>query len=130
VDASTWRRRCLVANAVTSSGSSAPPDASELASEASEAPSEPDGPQIDDLEVRSMDGSGNNEAHPNWGAAGQPYRRLAPANDAEGGGPVDLAGSSDVRHNCWPSWTSPNGPAWSRAGCRAASASASRSDAR
>ncbi|MGI5181996.1 peroxidase family protein [Dactylosporangium sp. CA-152071] len=37
-----------------------------------------------DLEVQSLDGSGNNRAHPRWGSAGQPYSRVAPARYADG----------------------------------------------
>jgi hypothetical protein len=38
------------------------------------------------LEVRSLDGSYNNRAHPSWGQAGTPYRRVAPARYADGVG--------------------------------------------
>ena len=34
--------------------------------------------------VRSLDGSGNNLAHPTWGQAGTQYLRVAPANYADG----------------------------------------------
>ncbi|HEY7132913.1 MAG TPA: peroxidase family protein, partial [Candidatus Limnocylindrales bacterium] len=34
--------------------------------------------------TRSFDGSGNNVAHPTWGAAGQPYRRIAAPAYADG----------------------------------------------
>ena len=34
--------------------------------------------------VRSLDGSGNNLAHPTWGQAGAQYLRVAPANYADG----------------------------------------------
>ena len=34
--------------------------------------------------VRSLDGSGNNFRHPNWGQAGTQYLRRAPANYADG----------------------------------------------
>jgi hypothetical protein len=34
--------------------------------------------------VRSLDGSGNNFRHPDWGQAGTQYLRLAPANYADG----------------------------------------------
>jgi hypothetical protein len=34
--------------------------------------------------VRSLDGSGNNVAHPTWGQAGQQYLRVAPATYADG----------------------------------------------
>src|SRR4051794_10456852 len=34
--------------------------------------------------VRSIDGSGNNLAHPTWGQAGVQYLRVAPANYADG----------------------------------------------
>ena len=37
-----------------------------------------------DLEVQSLDGSGNNRAHPGWGRAGLPYSRVAPARYADG----------------------------------------------
>src|SRR5947209_2771319 len=36
------------------------------------------------LAIRSLDGSGNNLHHPNWGAAGVPYLRVAAANYADG----------------------------------------------
>jgi hypothetical protein len=36
------------------------------------------------LVVRSVDGSANNVQHPAWGKAGVPYRRVAPANYADG----------------------------------------------
>jgi hypothetical protein len=32
------------------------------------------------LEVQSLDGSNNNQAHPDWGQLGRPYSRVAPAN--------------------------------------------------
>src|SRR5256885_605118 len=38
------------------------------------------------FEVQSLDGSGNNNAHPDWGKVGTPYRRLAPARYADGRG--------------------------------------------
>jgi hypothetical protein len=34
--------------------------------------------------VRTLDGSGNNVAHPDWGRAGTPYPRVAPAAYADG----------------------------------------------
>jgi hypothetical protein len=41
------------------------------------------------FEVQSLDGRGNNRAHPEWGMAGTPYLRLAPAHYADGvGAPV------------------------------------------
>ena len=36
------------------------------------------------LVIRSIDGAGNNLQHPTWGQAGQAYRRVAPANYADG----------------------------------------------
>ena len=36
------------------------------------------------LEARSLDGAGNNRAHPAWGQAGTPYQRIAPARYADG----------------------------------------------
>jgi len=36
------------------------------------------------VEVESLDGSGNNAANPNWGKAGTPYDRVAPARYADG----------------------------------------------
>ncbi len=48
---------------------------------ASAAPTE-EGPLA--LEVQSLDGSGNNLAHPTWGKAGLPYSRVAPARYADG----------------------------------------------
>jgi hypothetical protein len=38
----------------------------------------------DPVAVRSLDGSGNNLAHPDWGQLGKPYLRVAPANYADG----------------------------------------------
>lgn len=38
------------------------------------------------FEARSLDGAGNNPAHPDWGQAGTPYQRLAPAQYADGAG--------------------------------------------
>lgn len=35
-------------------------------------------------EIQSLDGSGNNRAHPDWGRAGTPYARVAPAHYADG----------------------------------------------
>jgi hypothetical protein len=41
------------------------------------------------LEDQSLDGSGNNVAHPQWGQLGHPYSRVAAANYADGrGSPV------------------------------------------
>ena len=40
------------------------------------------------VEWRSLDGSGNNLAHPDWGKAGAPYARVAPANYADGIGSI------------------------------------------
>src|SRR4026207_1078582 len=34
--------------------------------------------------VRTLDGSGNNPGHPDWGKAGTPYARVGPANHADG----------------------------------------------
>src|SRR5690348_4332761 len=36
------------------------------------------------MEVESLDGGGNNKAHPDWGKAGGNYARIAPANYADG----------------------------------------------
>jgi hypothetical protein len=36
------------------------------------------------LEVQSLDGNGNNRAHPDWGKLGLPYLRVAPANYKDG----------------------------------------------
>jgi hypothetical protein len=36
------------------------------------------------FEVQSLDGWGNNRAHPDWGRAGTPYLRVAPAGYADG----------------------------------------------
>jgi hypothetical protein len=36
------------------------------------------------FEVQSLDGSGNNKAHPEWGKAGQPYPRVTAARYADG----------------------------------------------
>jgi hypothetical protein len=40
--------------------------------------------QVRNLEVRSLDGRGNNRRHPNWGRPGTNYVRLAPASYADG----------------------------------------------
>src|SRR5262245_39500998 len=41
------------------------------------------------FDVASLDGMGNNRAHPGWGRAGTPYLRLAPPHYADGvGAPV------------------------------------------
>ena len=52
-------------------------------------------------DVRSLDGSGNNQAHPNWGRAGTLFRRVAFANYRDGssslvGGPSPRAISNRV----------------------------------
>jgi hypothetical protein len=40
--------------------------------------------------IRTLDGSNNNARHPDWGQAGNPYTRLAPANYTDGAsGSVD-----------------------------------------
>jgi hypothetical protein len=36
------------------------------------------------VEIQSLDGSGNNVAHPEWGQVGRPYSRVAPAVYADG----------------------------------------------
>jgi hypothetical protein len=36
------------------------------------------------FESETLDGSGNNAAHPTWGEAGQPYARVGPAHYADG----------------------------------------------
>src|ERR1051325_5728943 len=36
------------------------------------------------IDVPSLDGSGNNLAHPTWGTIGENYSRIAPANYADG----------------------------------------------
>ena len=36
------------------------------------------------FEIQSLDGSGNNLTNPNWGRAGQPYLRVAPARYTDG----------------------------------------------
>jgi hypothetical protein len=36
------------------------------------------------IEAQSLDGSGNNLAHPEWGQLGRPYSRVAPASYADG----------------------------------------------
>jgi hypothetical protein len=42
------------------------------------------------FEVQSLDGSGNNRVHPDWGVAGAAYLRIAPAHYLDGvGKPVD-----------------------------------------
>jgi hypothetical protein len=46
------------------------------------------------FEVQSLDGTGNNRAHPEWGAAGGNYSRVAPAHYADGiGQPVTGPGA-------------------------------------
>ena len=44
----------------------------------------PAGVVAQDDSSRTLDGSRNNLAHPTWGKAGVQYRRLAPANYADG----------------------------------------------
>jgi hypothetical protein len=39
---------------------------------------------LSQLVIRSVDGRGNNLQHSTWGQAGVPYRRVAPANYADG----------------------------------------------
>jgi hypothetical protein len=39
-------------------------------------------------EYRSLDGSGNNVAHPDWGKAGTPYKRVAPTAYGDGVGSI------------------------------------------
>src|SRR5262245_15154467 len=39
--------------------------------------------QWSDVDVQSLDGRGNNIAHPDWGRAGAPYSRIAPARYAD-----------------------------------------------
>jgi hypothetical protein len=41
---------------------------------------------VTSLEAQNLDGRGNNRTHPDWGRAGTPYSRLAPANYADGRG--------------------------------------------
>jgi hypothetical protein len=41
-------------------------------------------PQLQQFQIRSLDGSGNNAQHPDWGNAGTQYVRVAPANFADG----------------------------------------------
>jgi Animal haem peroxidase len=41
------------------------------------------------FEARSLSGAGNNQSHPEWGAAGTPYVRLAPARYADGAGAME-----------------------------------------
>ncbi len=41
-------------------------------------------PQLQQFQIRSLDGSGNNVQHPDWGKAGTQYVRVAPANFADG----------------------------------------------
>jgi hypothetical protein len=53
------------------------------------------------LETQSLDGSGNNRAHPDWGRANTPYTRVAPARYADGrsaqvGGPNARAVSNRI----------------------------------
>ena len=38
------------------------------------------------FEARTLDGSGNNRAHPDWGRAGTPYLRVTPPRYADGAG--------------------------------------------
>jgi hypothetical protein len=42
--------------------------------------------QAASFETRSLDGGGNNVAHPSWGQAGSAYVRIAPARYADGAG--------------------------------------------
>jgi hypothetical protein len=48
--------------------------------------------------TRSYDGSLNNDANPNWGAAGQPMPRIAPAAYADGLGTPITNGKPNVRN--------------------------------
>ena len=41
-------------------------------------------PQLQQFQIRSLDGSGNNVQHPDWGKSGTQYVRVAPANFADG----------------------------------------------
>ena len=41
-------------------------------------------PQIQQFQIRPLDGSGNNIQHPDWGKSGTQYIRVAPANYADG----------------------------------------------
>ena len=41
------------------------------------------------MPVRSLDGSGNNVAHPDWGKARTEYLRIAPARYADGIGAME-----------------------------------------
>src|SRR6266540_3566038 len=41
---------------------------------------------IPGLEIQSLDGSGNNRAHPEWGQAGRPYLRFTAPRYADGRG--------------------------------------------
>ena len=43
-----------------------------------------DVPGIDEFEVRSLDGRGNNLDHPNWGRAGRSYTRVSPVDVVRG----------------------------------------------
>jgi hypothetical protein len=43
-------------------------------------------PNASGFEARSLDGSGNNVAHPSWGRAGTPYLRVARPRYADGAG--------------------------------------------
>jgi hypothetical protein len=42
--------------------------------------------RVRELPIRSLDGTGNNRRHPDWGAAGTNYSRVAPARYADGAG--------------------------------------------
>jgi hypothetical protein len=44
------------------------------------------GATVPQFEARTLNGSGNNLAHPEWGSAGSDYVRLAPAHYADGAG--------------------------------------------
>src|SRR3954452_23828013 len=48
------------------------------------------------FEARSLDGGGNNQAHPTWGQLGTPYKRVARANYADG--VAALAGGPNPRY--------------------------------
>ena len=63
----------------------------------------PQAPQLDPILqlanfTRSYDGSLNNDANPNWGAAGQPMPRIAPAAYADGLGTPITNGKPNVRN--------------------------------
>ncbi|HTN78635.1 MAG TPA: peroxidase family protein [Acidimicrobiales bacterium] len=79
-DASTTTTTSTSSTSTSTSTTVAPATASAQAS----SDAARDGSRDLPLEVRSLDGSANNQRHPSWGAAGQIYLREASTNYADG----------------------------------------------